>query len=100
MAGKKFVFVVLCEHYHFPPNDSDMAGCSVLGYFAASQKGWDAALEYAKNRVMKQVNPLGRPLQKYQNGERESRFWLECPPEDTITDRLVYVVRKALLNPA
>lgn len=99
MAAKRFVFVVLCEHYHFPPNDSDMAGCPILGYFPGTAKGMLNAVNFVKDRLKRQLNPLNRPLNSYQDGERERRYWLECPKEDQITSRLVYVVRKVFLNP-
>ena len=91
-AKKKFTYVVSREHYHFPPNDSDMVASTPLfvtkdWFFAITE-----AYKFARERFK---NDTTDSLKEYDNASslnREYRVWIDSTNPNH--DRFVWVVRQ------
>lgn len=103
---KKYVYVFLLEHYHFPtkPTDmnGDMVGCTPVKVHAGTDTGRISLKEYAReqaNRVAESYNittPGQGEVKSFDSGS-EYRVWIDWKADSlgyANADRFVWVVRR------
>lgn len=89
-------WVVMLEHYHFPPNDSDMVACRCLGVWAGNDKGRITAKEYALGECNRHAERFQGVIERYppndEDKDKELRVWVKSDNEHC--DKFVWVVKQ------
>lgn len=90
---RKVVYVLSQEHYHFPPNDSDMVASTPIEVRAGTDTGRIDLKTKAKKLAEKHATRFDGYVKEYQstNGH-EYRVWVDSPSPHC--DKFVWVVRE------
>lgn len=108
---KKYLYVLSQEHYHFPPNHSDMVAATPREIYKDFNAGrvyaHRMASEHAKryNHATKLLNADGKTVEEPDicevrefNSQNEYRVWVDWvegyTPVNDLRDRFVWVVRR------
>jgi hypothetical protein len=87
-------YVVTREHYHYPPNDSDMVAATPIRVYPFAPGQQVAACVYAHQLATEQQKKFTGEVKEFQanSGRGEYRVWLDSSNVDA--DKFVYVVRE------
>lgn len=88
---RKIVYVLSREHYHFPPNDSDMVAATPIEVQAGTDTGRINLKVKTKKLAQEQCSKFGGEVKEH-TAHIEHRVWLDSPNQNA--DKFVYVVRE------
>lgn len=89
----KQVYVLTREHYHFPPNDTDMVGATPIGVYAGTDTSRIRAQIEAHKLAQEHCTKFGGEIKIYKGEGRECfRVWVNSLSEHC--DKFIWVVRR------
>ncbi len=89
----KVVYVLSREHYHFPPNDSDIVAATPIEVHEGSDIGYNYLTVKANKLAREQCAKFGGEVKEFTSPSRvEYRTWNDSPSPHA--DKFVYVVRR------
>lgn len=97
---KKLCYVVTQEHYHYPPNESDMVAQRPVRVYKGTDELREVAMRHAHDLAVGHRDRAGVGTVK-DHGHAvtpadEYRVWVDFPKDANpfMTDKFVWVVRK------